>query len=558
MSRIKQIAGKFKQIYTEKRQTVVSTYQDTTSGIQALKGTSFDEKKQLASAYIGEKFGINTEKSIAAKQDQIKDLSKTVEANLNFERNIAGSIGKYGTRYGIKYGIKGVKSIIDIPFVGGIVETTIEAAIGEGFKAGLKDKLEQLENKAGEVTKEGYDKILGGVRREKLQEKYDSMTPDEKETLRETIKESVEKEKHNKGVLENFRNQKEQIKQEKYGVETESPSTTLINPDDNGSNGPPSPPPEGEGIIESPVQQEQDEETLGVDESMAQNEQENNDSVDGEVDNLTGPQEQPESLLQEDGEAEVEKAHEQEVTETDVMPHTEEKDLESEEDREPEREDPEEESEEEPELEREDLEEEPEREQEDSEEESEEEPEREQEDSEEESEGDRELEQEDPEEESEGDRELEQEDSEEESEGDREREQEESEPEREQEDSEEESEGDREPEREDPEEESEEDREREQEDPEEESEEIPEREQEDPEEESGGDGEPEQEDSEEESEEDREPEQEDSEEESEEEPGLEREDLEEESEGEPEREDLEEESEEEPELEREDLEEESE
>ncbi|WP_228483157.1 hypothetical protein, partial [Pseudomonas aeruginosa] len=110
---------------------------------------------------------------------------------------------------------------------------------------GLKDKLEQLENKAGEVTKEGYDKILGGVRREKLQEKYDSMTPDEKETLRETIKESVEKEKHNKGVLENFRNQKEQIKQEKYGVETESPSTTLINPDDNGSNGPPSPPPEG-------------------------------------------------------------------------------------------------------------------------------------------------------------------------------------------------------------------------------------------------------------------------------------------------------------------------
>ncbi|MGH0905223.1 hypothetical protein ACQVSM_28255, partial [Bacillus mobilis] len=508
MSRIKQIAGKFKQIYTEKRQTVVSTYQDTTSGIQALKGTSFDEKKQLASAYIGEKFGINTEKSIAAKQDQIKDLSKTVEANLNFERNIAGSIGKYGTRYGIKYGIKGVKSIIDIPFVGGIVETAIEAAIGEGFKAGLKDKLEQLENKAGEVTKEGYDKILGGVRREKLQEKYDSMTPDEKETLRETIKESVEKEKHNKGVLENFRNQKEQIKQEKYGVETESPSTTLINPDDNGSNGPPSPPPEGEGIIESPVQQEQDEETLGVDESMAQNEQENNDSVDGEVDNLTGPQEQPESLLQEDGEAEVEKAHEQEVTETDVMPHTEEKDLESEEDREPEREDPEEESEEEPELEREDL-----------------------------------------EEESEGDRELEQEDSEEESEGDREREQEESEPEREQEDSEEESEEDREREQEDSEEESEEIPELKREDPEEESEEIPELKREDPEEESEEIPELKREGLEEESEEEPEREQEDPEEESEEIPELKREDPEEESEEIPEREqeDSEEESEEIPE-----------
>ncbi|WP_270606935.1 hypothetical protein, partial [Bacillus mobilis] len=345
MSRIKQIAGKFKQIYTEKRQTVVSTYQDTTSGIQALKGTSFDEKKQLASAYIGEKFGINTEKSIAAKQDQIKDLSKTVEANLNFERNIAGSIGKYGTRYGIKYGIKGVKSIIDIPFVGGIVETAIEAAIGEGFKAGLKDKLEQLENKAGEVTKEGYDKILGGRRREKLQEKYDSMTPDEKEGLRETLKESVEKETYNKGVLEKFRNQKEQIKQEKYGVEKEFPSTTLINPDDNGSNGPPSPPPEDEGMIESPVQQEKDEGTRGADESIAQDEQEYNDSVDGEVDNLTGPQEQPESLLREDGEAEAEKAHEQEVTETDVMPHTEEKDLESEGDREPEQEEPEEERE---------------------------------------------------------------------------------------------------------------------------------------------------------------------------------------------------------------------
>ncbi|MGD6893188.1 hypothetical protein, partial [Bacillus mobilis] len=447
MSRIKQIAGKFKQIYTEKRQTVVSTYQDTTSGIQALKGTSFDEKKQLASAYIGEKFGINTEKSIAAKQDQIKDLSKTVEANLNFERNIAGSIGKYGTRYGIKYGIKGVKSIIDIPFVGGIVETAIEAAIGEGFKAGLKDKLEQLENKAGEVTKEGYDKILGGRRREKLQEKYDSMTPDEKEGLRETLKESVEKETYNKGVLEKFRNQKEQIKQEKYGVEKELPSTTLINPDDNGSNGPPSPPPEDESMIESPVQQEQDEGTLGADESIAQDEQEYNDSVDGEVDNLTGPQEQPESLLQEDGEAEVEKADEQEVTETDLMPHTEEKDLESEEESEREQEEPEEESEEEPE--------------------------REQEDSEEESEEDRELEREDLEEESEEDQEPEREDLEEESEEDRE-------PERE--DLEEESEEIPELEREDLEEESEEDREPEQEEPEEESEEGPEREQEEPEE----------------------------------------------------------------------------